>query len=412
MIMSTGTGYLPLLHSREKYVDHLEGFTTPELEESGGGRPQRTLIKTYMLETARYDQTVPDLDSLFPDAVELHRLDDTLYRVQDATHGHAVVGLLEALNDRHPVLYTTLGVDESNKWIRQVVDRSPWLDHLWLSSPILFELWNRVRKHTPSHRYVRLGFEHDAWYEATSDLTKVVETPPDAQVISDSDGETASGWVERRRSRVTLTERLALLTTKLEPLMNLYDPLHSLVHLQVPSGGRGGHRFFYDGRCTNWSDSFVEHRATVKSVVTLYREITERAEARLWVDTVQVGDDGFSLRGAPVTIRFREPLTRATFKRFVDLALRRRTSRFRIGGYITQRGPTKVHLAGIDRHLWQPFLLEATNQHLLAVLPQGTCGNTIHRLVTNVQRYVDPRVGVWLGSEPYERTVAESMKAT
>ena len=125
MIMSTGTGYLPLLHSREKYVDHLEGFTTPELEESGGGRPQRTLIKTYMLETARYDQTVPDLDSLFPDAVELHRLDDTLYRVQDATHGHAVVGLLEALNDRHPVLYTTLGVDESNKWIRQVVDRSP-----------------------------------------------------------------------------------------------------------------------------------------------------------------------------------------------------------------------------------------------------------------------------------------------
>lgn len=409
--MSTDTGYLPLLHSREKYVDHLEGISPPELDEEGGARPQRTLVKTYMLETARYGQTIPDLDSLFPGNVQLHRLDDTLYRVQDSTHGNAVVGLLEALNDRHPVLYTTLGVDQSNKWVRQVVDRSPWLDHLWLSSPILFELWNYVRAYTPAHRYIRLGFEHDAWYEASSDVNKGSEAQAGVPVLSDSDADTATSWVERRRSRVTLTERLALLTTKLDRLMELYDPLHSLVHLQVPSGGHGGHRFFYDGRCTNWSDSFVEHRSTVSVVLRMYRKVTERAEARLWVDSTNVGEDGYSLRGAPVTIRFHEPLSEATFKRFVDLALRRQTSRLRIGGYVTSRGPTKVHMAGIDRHLWQPFLLEATNRHLLVVLPRGTCGNTIHRLVTNVQRFVDPRVRVWLGSEPYERTVADSMKA-
>ncbi len=129
------------------------------------------------------------------------------------------------------------------------------------------------------------------------------------------------------------------------------------------------------------------------------------------MDTTQVGEDGFSVSGAPLTIRFSEQLSEATFNRFVDLALRRRTSRFRIGGYVTRRGPTKVHLAGIDRHLWQPFLLEATSHHLLALLPQGTCGNTVHRLVTNVQRYLDPKVDVWLGSEKYEVAVAESMNA-
>ena len=411
MIMSTDTGYLPRLESRENYVDHLEGFTIPEIGESEGGRSTRTRIKTYMLETARYDHLVPALDSLFPSEVHLHRLDDTLYRVEDESHKNRVVGLIEALDDRHPVLYTTLPVDQSDRWVRRTVDHNPWLDRLWLSSPILFELWKYVQRSTPTHRYVRLGFEHEAWYETPTDLNTTDEDVGDEEDTSDENEGTPLSRIERRRSTVTLTERLALLNTKLQPLMDLYDPLHSLVQLQIPGGERGGHRFYHNGRATNWSDSFIEHRATVNLVVRLYRNVTSHTEDRLWVDTTQVGEDGFSLTGAPVTIRFSEELGKATFDRFVDLALQRRTSRFRIGGYITRRGPTKVHLAGIDRHLWQPFLLEATSRQLLGVLPRGTCGNTVHRLVTNVQRYLDPKVDVWLGSERYELAVAESMTA-
>ena len=413
MIMPSDSGYLPLLHSRENYVEYLEGFSRSENGESLGGKPKRTRIKTYMLETARSDQVDPELGNLFPSAVALHRLDDTLYRVQDATHGGQVVGLIESLDARYPVLYTTLPANESNKWIGRAVDRNPWLDRLWLSSPILFELWKDVQRVTPPHRYVRLGFEHEAWYEAASDLDASDEDMYDDEDegTSDENEDTPVSHIEHRRSKVTLTERLALLNTKLNPLMNLYDPLHSLVQLQIPGGDRGGHRLYYNGRATDWSDSFVEHRATVERVVKLYRNVTALAEERLWVETTQVGEDGFSLSGAPLTILFNEPLSEATFNRFVELGLRRRTSRFRIGGYITRRGPTKVHLAAIDHHLWQPFLLEATSKHLLGVLPKGTCGNTIHRLVTNVQRYLDPNIEVWLGSEEYKNTVAESMRA-
>jgi hypothetical protein len=108
-------------------------------------------------------------------------------------------------------------------------------------------------------------------------------------------------------------------------------------------------------------------------------------------------------------IKFRNPLSPTTFDRFVELGLQRKTSRFRIGGYVRRRGPTKVQLAAIDRHLWQPFLLEATTRQLLAILPRGMCGNSIHRLVTNVQRFVDPDVQVWLGNERYEDAVAASI---
>lgn len=409
MIMSTDTGYLPRLESRGNYVDHLESFATTEIGEPEGGRPRRTRIKTYMLETARHDHTVPALDRLFPDDVHLHRLDDTLYRMEGATDAGNVVGLVEVLDDRHPVLYTTLPVADSERWVRNVVDRNPWLDRLWLSSPFLFELGKYLQPSTPSHRYVRLGFEHAARDETPSDLSEINENRYDDTGASDEGDQTPLGWIEHRRSRFSLTERLALLNTKLSPLMELCDPLHSLVQLQIPAGERGGHRLYYDGRATNLSNSFVEHRTIVDLVVGLYRRVTTHAEDRLWVDTTQVREDGFSLSGAPLTIRFSEKLLEPTFKRFVDLALRRRTSPFRIGGYIKERGPTKVQLAGIDHHLWQPFLLEATSRHLLLVLPSGTCGNTIHRLVTNVQRHLDPKVEVWLGSEPYDQAVANSM---
>ncbi len=422
---STNNGYLPRLESREQYVDHLEGFTTTETDTSAGTRTKRTRVKTYMLETARsdfgdeYRGHAPALDTVFPNKVHLHRLDDTLYRVEDVEHQSQVIGLIESFaHDRHPVLYTTLPVDESDRWVRKVVDQNPWLDRMWLSSPILFELWRYVQRNTPSHRYVRLGFDHEAWYETPTDL---MDGDQDDN-YGDSENEYIHGGnvdeegvpisrIERRRSKVTLTERLALLDTKLNTLMELYDPLHSLVQLQIPGGDRGGHRLYYDGRATNWSDSFIEHRTIVDLVVGLYHRVTEHAEDRLWVNTTQAGDDGYSLSGAALTIRFSEQLNEPTFNRFVDLALRRRTSRFRIGGYITRRGPTKVHLTGIDRHLWQPFLLEATSHHLFGILPHGTCGNTIHRLVTNVQRYLDPKADVWLGGEPYERAVTDSMNA-
>jgi len=299
-----------------------------------------------------------------------------------------------------------MAVEHSDRWVRQKVDANPWLDRLWLSSPILFELWREVKATTPPQRYARLGFEHEARYEPSDDPEAVAEDDGD-----DADYETPSAFAERRRSVVTLTERLSVLDDKLQRLIESYDPLRSLVHLQMPAAGRGGHRLSYDGRATNRSDSFADHRATVRRILALYRSITEHAEDRLWVDTTDAGEGGFKISGSPLLIEFGEPLSEPLFNRFVELALERRTSRFRIGGFVTRRGPTKVHVVAIDRHLWQPFLLEATNRHLLAVLPHGTCGNTVHRLVANVQRELAPTARAWLGSESYDTAVADAARS-
>lgn len=411
-------GYLPRFDTREHYVDFLEGYALPTVDElgaqvSGRAAPTRKLVKTYMLETVGQGTTRPDLDRILPEHVHLHQLDPSLYRVHDALHQQWVIGLLEILHDRHPVIYTTLPVKNSDEWMRQVVDFNPWLDRLWLSSPILFQLWQYAQGAVPPDRYVRLGFDHEAWYESSApgsaeDSDDELSAPAEGDRYDDEAG---PELVERRRSRVRLTERISVLQWQLPRLIELYDPLHSLTQLQLPSGGRGGHLLYHNGKSTNRSDSFLEHRARVAQVLGLYRRITEHAEELLWVDTSDVGEDGFRINGAPLLIEFQDRLTEATFDRFVTLALQRKTSRFRIGGYVTRRGPTKVHLAAIDRHLWQPFLLEATDTHLLAILPRGTCGNTIHRLVTNVQRFLDPNIRVWLGGQPYEQAVENALRS-
>lgn len=62
-----------------------------------------------------------------------------------------------------------------------------------------------------------------------------------------------------------------------------------------------------------------------------------------------------------------------------------------------------------DRHLWQPINIEMTEKSLVAILPQDTCGNTFHRLVTNIQAYVCPSIEAWLGSEPFQQIVDDSI---
>ena len=95
--------------------------------------------------------------------------------------------------------------------------------------------------------------------------------------------------------------------------------------------------------------------------------------------------------------------------RWISLAFRKRNA-LRLWGDPVRLGPTKVHVYGADRHLWQPINLEITAKRLIAILPKGTCGNTFHRLVTNVQTYVCPEIDVWLGEKPFREVIDGSQR--
>lgn len=105
-------------------------------------------------------------------------------------------------------------------------------------------------------------------------------------------------------------------------------------------------------------------------------------------------------------MQFKEKLSAETFEKWITSTFQRKRNKFRLWGNPIRLGVKKVHVYGVDRHLWQPIFLELTDRHIIAILPKGTCGDTIHRLVTNVQRYIEPAVDVWIGDINYKQIIA------
>ena len=108
------------------------------------------------------------------------------------------------------------------------------------------------------------------------------------------------------------------------------------------------------------------------------------------------------LIGAPVSIIFNESLSKETFDYWIKSTFGRVNNRFRLWGNPIILGPKKVHVYGVDKHLWKPIFLELTDKHLIAIVPKGTCGNTIHRLICNIQRYIDPAAKAYIGDMEYK----------
>lgn len=415
------TALLPPLRSRREFFDYLEGYSVDTTDESYQRHNTKGLIKTYMLETARDGCPVPPVNEMLDrPGLRADKIEDGLFALTDSTLGGRVA-LLELLDPRHPVLYTLLHADIGERWVRGLVQSCHWLDRLWLSARLFEELWRHVQSTAHPSRFTRLTFEYEAFFEPTELLLDEQENDAESDqgeseevtlpTFGLSQGADDVTKVERRSSKFTMVDRIDTIQGSLPSLQKAYSPLYSITQLRIPGVDRGGHDFYYDGRVTNRSDSFLDHRQNVRFVLRTYRAVTEAAEDKLWVaaEKSESRPGGFSLTGAPVYIQFSKPLDPGTFDRWISRTFARKHNRFRITGRVTRLGPGKVQVYGLDRHLWQPILLEITRSHIIAVLPKGTCGNSVHRLVTNIQRFLDPAVDAWLGDEHFDSVVEKAL---
>ena len=254
-------------------------------------------------------------------------------------------------------------------------------------------------------------FTHDSIFEIDNpepDLDDEQETEGDAE-----DGEDdVKEIVERRATSFRLVDRVGVIQEKLLSMQQIYSPLYAISQMRFPSPvGRGGHDFYDNGRVTNRSESFRDHRSHLLFVVRIYEQLLQATEQRAWYsiqESVGIPRQFRKIVGAPITIRFREPLTPQVFDHWITATFERKRNKFRLWGHPLRLGPTKVHVYGVDRHLWQPLFIELTGSGCTAIIPNGTCGNTVHRLVTNIQRYLDPGAVAFIGEKPYTQVVKES----
>lgn len=401
--------------SREKMIRYLDGYSAERMEELDERKTKRPLVKSYMLEhigDSGNQKKVTELLSGFN--IECKEIDNNLYQIFDKRETGEYVGFLEVITPRYFVFYTLHHSDKADRWVKNLVINSPELDHVWLSGLTFSVLWERVVQLSKPHRYASLLFMHESIYQIDSQIYDG-EDEEEKEISLSLDEEDVIEVVERRASKFKLTDKISVIKDKLKDLQALYSPLYAICQLRFPSPiGRGGHDFYDYGKVTNRSGNFREHRSHILYVQRIYAELMRMTEERAWYSMYKetITRPGYfkKLIGSPVTIIFDEPLSKETFDYWIKSTFERINNRFRLWGNPIFLGPTKVHVYGVDKHLWKPIFMEITDKHLIAIIPKGTCGNTIHRLICNIQRFIDPAAKAYIGDVEYKSMVDQSSK--
>ena len=401
--------------SREKMIRYLDGYSAERMEELNERKTKRPLVKSYMLEHVgdpTRQRKVTEILSEF--GIDCKKIDENLYCILDKRTNGDYMGFLEVLTPRFFVFYTLHPSEKADKWIRNLVINSPELDHVWLSGITFNVLWERISQLVNPNRYVSILFVHESIYQIDSEIYES-EDVEDREISLSLDEGDVIEIVERRASKFKLIDKISVVKDKLNKLQDLYSPLYAISQLRFPSPvGRGGHDFYDNGKVTNRSGNFRDHRSHILYVLQIYDGLLKMTEEKAWYsiykEKVTIPGQFQKLIGAPVTIKFGEPLSKETFDYWIKSTFGRINNRFRLWGNPIVLGPTKVHVYGVDKHLWKPIFLEITNKHLVAIIPKGTCGNTIHRLICNIQRYIDPSAKAYIGDIEYKNMVEQSTK--
>lgn len=408
---------MPALETRDDYVDYLESEAAGA--EPTGARLRTNLVKSYVLETVREGRGVPNAAATFADAAGLRLTELDGGAIYTLAGEDGIVAVIEGAETRFPVLHSTRKAQTIDPLVKGTVLSSPWLDHVWLPGRFFDALWSWTRDTVDPGRLAKLKFSYTGKYERLglhdpTDVDDELEADDDDFEVTDDRVDEDGVISEVRQSQFEVSDRVAVLDARLEEMRRLYDPLQSTVQIRIPSTVRGGHEVYNNGKITNRSVSFSEQQKIVRLVTDLYRRVTEDAEEKLWYSAdEEVRGDGGGFTGRPVYLSFPERLELSTLHWWADRTFGLKRNIFRLGGEPMWSGPdgTRLHVYGVDRHLWQPISMEVTRDHMLAVLPAGTCGNTINRLVTNVQRYLSPSVKAWVGEFSYEELLLGSRDA-
>lgn len=372
------------------------------------------LVKTFLIEhvSGKHGRKPKAPAEIFTNLrVELDQIDDTFHRVKvlsdkgdaKSTSRHTS-GFLEQYDERFFAYYTVEHSEDACQLVHRWITQSPDIDSAWFSSQLLQSLWDKDVSKRGDHRIVKLTFRYDSIFEMPEEAASTIDDEVNAD-IPETDPEERIEPERTWKARSAVSDRIGRIKSALGTLQKTYSPLHALFSLRFPSRrGQGSHDLFQHGQVTNRSDSFEDHRNTVRYLYRAYKSVLEATEEVAWnnIEAPTLHKRlGRNIKGVPLIINFKEEIAESTFKRWMELAFQKKNV-FRLWGDPIVLGPTKVHVYGADRHLWQPINLEFTSKGVVAVLPQGTCGNTFHRLVTNIQRYVSPNIEAWLGSKPFQ----------
>lgn len=316
------------------------------------GTPSHAQWKTIVLEAHPESSTPTEYLTDVFDGGSVRRTDDV--HIHQIELGDRVKIAVDDLEGRFWSFHSDSPSQELRRAIHSRVNARHDLDYVWLPS-------DHVREILPGRRpsRVRADFKGADIYPAD-----------DVQDVSISvRGHDADAWI--RAFAVASGYPHALSVTRAEfPLED--DDFGSLTQ----AVDRRAH-FLARG------ESFALHQRMVANVIDRYRAFVEAVEARACRFSALEGGGG-TMQGAPIEIAFKKP---QNLPRLFDELFSSRDP-FRLWG-LESVDERYGECDAVDLHVFSCLRIEAEPEFLRIRLHEGACGNTVARLVSNLQQHVD-----------------------
>lgn len=143
-----------------------------------------------------------------------------------------------------------------------------------------------------------------------------------------------------------------------------------------------------EGRFRAQGDSFALHQAVVARAVERYRALVELIERRS-IGMKEVEGGGWRYQGAPVLLEFSRPV--ADLEQLLETLFSAREP-YRLWGVPRQVSDGLFHVEAVDLHIGRRVPMDVSNRWIRVYIDEQACGNSIARLITNLQHTVDADV--------------------
>lgn len=321
--------------------------------------------------------------------------DDSLLFLSHNEPNNSAEFIVDCLNPRFLIFHTLSNVKATDRFIfNQLTQYQYEFDLFWLPPKLLEDVQGRERIIGWEAVFNPLLEDRGFIDEADTEELEESEDFEDTDEYLESYDETLPAAPQSHtRLRINIQRPNALESyNRLKYQKEIFSdvPLDSVIaerqDAELNTFARA--RIKSNGKVTGRGSDFMSYLQIVTSTLDNYASVVNEIEERFWIGLEPHSDEysqSLKLRGEPFTIRFNSPFdVRQLIKAMFDCG-----RPFRLMGTPQQLKEDFFAVDAVDLHVGQPLAFEITPSMMRLYLYQGTCGNTVVRILRSLQHFID-----------------------
>lgn len=311
-------------------------------------------LKTFVVE-AHVESTATNLHDVFGATAEVSKTDEAfLWRV----FSDRAELWIDALDPRFWSVHTWSPSDDARRFLKERIERRRDLDFMWIPSTHL----ERIR-----------SAQFDSFGSRFRANVLIANRGMESMRIAAS-GRDSEELIEYIRGNPKFSGALAVHEIGFNERDDELGCTREVVNRE--------------GRFRAKGDSFALHQAVVARAVEGYRAFVDLIEQRA-IRVTGIDEGGWRYGGAPILLRFSQPVT--DLDRLLAI-LFSSSEPYRLWGVPREVSDGLFHVEAVDLHVGRRVPMDVTDRWLRFHLDENGCGNSVTRLITNLQHTVDADV--------------------